>query len=283
VTRGRTAAPPARVAARLSDALAAVAGAAGFLTYAFDGFLVGPPVMNGSARGTALMILVAGAPALFVCGRAARRGSVRALLLWAGAAMFLTYNAFMLLFATPLNRLFLLYVAMFGLSLATMIAIAATTDVAGVARRFDAALPARGFAAYLWAIVALNGLTWLGRIVPATATDSMGDLLEGTGLATVPTYVQDLAFWLPLLATGAWLLWRRRPWGIFVSGAGLAFWTVEAATIAVDQWFGHRADPASDVASNAVVVPFAILAAVGAAVLWWFLRHVGGSSESSSR
>jgi len=94
------------------------------------------------------------------------------------------------------------------------------------------------------------------------------------GISTVPTYVQDLAFWLPLLSVGAFLLWHRRPWGFLIAGAGLAFWALEAVAVAVDQWFGHRADPGSDVVSSAVVAPFAVLAIVGAVVLWSFLRHV---------
>jgi hypothetical protein len=155
-----------------------------------------------------------------------------------------------------------------------MIGIAVSIDVDDVARRCDRTLPVRSIAAYLGAVVAINALAWLGRIVPATVDDTMSELLDGMGIATVPTYVQDLAFWLPLLTIGAWLLWHRRPWGFLIAGAGLAFWTVEAATVAVDQWFGHRADPWSDVASNAMVVPFAVMAAVGAGVLWSFLRHV---------
>jgi hypothetical protein len=90
----------------------------------------------------------------------------------------------------------------------------------------------------------------------------------------VPTYLQDLAFWLPLVGLGAWLLWRRRDWGYVISGAALAFWTLEAVTVAVDQWFGHRADPASDVASDVMVLPFGALAVIGAVVLWSFLSHV---------
>ena len=111
----------------------------------------------------------------------------------------------------------------------------------------------------------------------------MPDLVEGMGVATVPTYVQDLSFWLPLIAVGAWLLWQRRPWGYVLSGAGLAFWALEAATVAVDQWFGHRADPLSDVASDAVVIPFAVLAVIGIAALWAFLRHVSDTSHPVTR
>lgn len=136
---------------------------------------------------------------------------------------------------------------------------------------------------YLGAVVALNALAWLARIIPATVDETMSELLDGIGISTVPTYLQDLAFWLPLLAIGAWLLWHRRPWGYVLAGAGLAFCALEAATVAVDQWFGHRADPTSDVASNAVVIPFAPMAAIGAAVLWSFLRHVDRHPNEPAR
>lgn len=271
---GSTRAPSARLALPLSIALAAVAFAAGALTFAVDSLLVGPPVMNGSARGTALMMFLVGAPVLVGAAWRASAGSPRANFVWAGAAMFLTYNSFMLLTATPINRLFLLYVAAFGLSIATLVSLAVSFDVDALARHVDPALPARPIAGYLLAVVALNALAWLGRVVPATVGDTMPTLVEGTGLATIPTYLQDLAFWLPLVALGAWWLWHRQPWGYLVAGASLVFWTLEAATVAVDQWFGHQADPASDIASDAMVIPFAALAVIGAAVTWSFLRRV---------
>src|SRR4051794_8575137 len=75
------------------------------------GVLRGPAAMNGSARGTALTVLVVAAPFLVVSVMAARRGSSLALLTWLGALGMLAYNALMFLFATPFNRLFPLYVA----------------------------------------------------------------------------------------------------------------------------------------------------------------------------
>ena len=47
---------------------------------------------------------------------AASRGSARAVLTWLGAAAFLLDNSLMFVFATPVNRLFLLYLAMLSLS-----------------------------------------------------------------------------------------------------------------------------------------------------------------------
>jgi hypothetical protein len=51
----------------LSGALAAVAAASALLTYLAAGVLRSPAVMNGSARGTALAVVVVGVP-LLACG-----------------------------------------------------------------------------------------------------------------------------------------------------------------------------------------------------------------------
>jgi len=66
-----------------------------------------------------------------------------------------------------------------------------------------------------------------------------------------------LALWLPLLAVAAGWLWRRRPHGLSARRRRLVLWILESLSIAVDQWYGHAADPASPVASGALVPAFA--------------------------
>jgi hypothetical protein len=180
----------------------------------------------------------------------------------------------MFLFATPFNRLFLVYVAMLSLALWTVIALLSVLDRMTMRPRFLPSLPARGIAVYVWVIVALNALAWLGRIVPALFAATPTDLLDGTGLTTNPVYVQDLAFWLPLMAVAAIWLWRRQTWGFVVVGSVLALWVLESIGVAVDQWFGQAADPASTVASATMVWVFALLALVGTVPLVLFYRNV---------
>jgi hypothetical protein len=97
-------------------------------------------------------------------------------------------------------------------------------------------------------------------------------------MTTNPVYVQDLAFWLPLAIVAADALWRRRVWAYLVVGGLLTFWVIEAIGVATDQWFGHRADLTSTVASAAAVPGFAALAVVGIVVLATYLRRVGPTS-----
>jgi hypothetical protein len=218
--------PLPRIAYVLSLLLAVVAALTCAPTVFAPDILRGPAVMNGSARGTALIALVGAVPTLLVAMWLARRGSARAVVVWLGAVMYLAYNAFMLLLATPFNRLFLGNVAMMGLSIATGIALVATIDVDELAGRCDRRLPARLLAAFIAVVVVANGLLWLRGALQGIVDDVPLKALAGTGLTTVPTWVQDLSFWLPLLLVAAVWLWRRRPWGYLLAGAGLVYWVL---------------------------------------------------------
>lgn len=264
---------PAAVAYRLGRVFAVAVAATAAATFVFGGTLTGTPVMNGSCRGTALVMLVVAVPVLVIAMRSAGRGSAAGVVVWLGMTLHLVYNTVLLLLGEPMNRLFLLYELSLALGVAAAVSLVATTDASAMAARFSPALRTRRFAVYLWTIVGLNVLAWLARIVPAVVGDTVPELLDGTGTSVVATYAQDLAFWLPFVAWTAWMLWQRRPIGLLLGGAALAFWSIEGLTVAVDQWFGHRADPVSTVASGSVVVPFALSSVVGIAVLWRFLRH----------
>ncbi|MBO3752876.1 hypothetical protein J5X84_43080 [Streptosporangiaceae bacterium NEAU-GS5] len=264
---------PQRRTPYVVSALLAVAVAAGCApTFFLPALLSGPEVMNGSARGTALVMLVVALPVLLGAMTLARRGSDRALIVWLGTAAYLTYNAVMLLFATPFNPLFLFYLAMLALAVATLATLPARVDTATMTRRLTAATPARPVAVYMWAVVTINALVWLRAVVPALGDAAHAPFLRGTGMTTSPVYVQDLALWLPFAAVVAWWLWQRRPWGLVAGGAYLTMWALESLTIATDQWFGHRADPLSPVASLSVVAPFAAFALLGCAPLILLLR-----------
>ena len=186
---------------RLAEPLALVTVAAALATLLVPDLLTGTAVMNGSARGTALVALVVGAPALTLAARLARRGSVRALAVTTGVSAYLVYNAVMFLFGTPFNPAFPLYVAMLGLGVATVVSagLGLAEDLDGL----EVAGP-RWVAVYIWVVVALNTAAWLRSVLPALVADQPTEWLRGSGLTTSPVIAQDLAVWLPLMA---WLAW----------------------------------------------------------------------------
>lgn len=255
---------------RLCAALAALVLVAAVPTFFVDGILNGTPVMNGSARGTALTMFALALPVLGIGLVTSNSGSVRGRAALIGALGYLTYNATLLVYATPFNQLFLAYVALLALSLWSLVSalMDPQPQLAPVGR-----LPARGIAAFILSVVALNAFAWL-RLVTPDLDEDPPDFLDGTGLTTNPIYVQDLAVWLPAMAIVAVLLWQRRPSGVFLAGAGLVFWVIEAIGVAVDQWFGHRADPTSDVATLAGAVLFLVLGAATLVPLILWLRAV---------
>lgn len=258
----------------LSAVLGVVASSAALLTLLLPDLLSGPAAMVGSARGTALVVLVVAVPLMAASAWRASADSARALVLWLGSVGYLLYNAVLFLFATPFNPFFLLYVAMLGLSLAVVVAVLVATDVRALGARCSPRLPARSVTAYTLVVVALNAVAWLSSVVPAMFDDEPTAYLDGTGLTTNPVHVQDLAVWLPLMTVAAVWLWLRRPEGVLVAGAGLVLWMVESVSIASDQWFGATADPASTVVSLSVVWVFALLAVVGAVPVWALLRQL---------
>jgi hypothetical protein len=261
------------IAQAMSAGLGLVTVAAAAPTVLVDGLLHGPDAMNGSARGTALVMMVVGVPALIAGQLATRRGVRRAVPIWIGSCAYLVYNSFLLLFATPFNSLFLLYVAAFSLALWTSVAILRVVDVTDVAPPESPAGLRRAVAVFTWVLVALNAAAWLRRILPELGAPAPA-FLDGTGLPTAPTYVQDLAVWLPLMAVAAFWLWRGLAWGYLVVAAMLSTWVVESITIAVDQYLGATADPAATVVSSAMTPAFGLAALVIAVPAWLLLRRM---------
>jgi hypothetical protein len=236
--------------------------------------LNGAPAMDGSARGTALVVLVAGVPLLVTSMWATSRGSARAMFVWAGSVAFLLYQSVLYALATPFNALFLLYEAMLALGIWSAVTLISQVGVRRLPELFDERAPVRSMAAFLWVAVSLNALAWLAAIVPALGEAESPAFLEGTGLTTNPIYVQDLAVWLPMMAVAAWWLWHRDGRGLLLGGAMLIAWVLEPLTIAVDQWVGVAADPTATYVSTDVIPIMLGLAAVMVVPAFLFLRSV---------
>jgi hypothetical protein len=271
---------PPRHVYLLSLLLTLVGGVTAALTFFFPDVLTGPPVTNGNARGTALVMLALATPLLVFSIWWEQRGSWRARFLWLGSLFYLGYNAFLLLFLTPFNSLFLLYVATLSLALFSIGALVLAGRDVPTERQVDR-IPVRALAIFVWTIVALNVLAWLQVVVPAVFSDDPTSFLDGLGVATNAIYVQDLVVWLPVMAVAGWWMWNRRPLGVLLTGSWLAFGVVEGIGIAVDQWFGHQADPMSPQASIEVIPMMIGLAIVNLIGLYFYLGKQSPRARTS--
>ena len=243
----------------------------------------GPAVMVGSMRGTALVMLVLGIPLLALAMATAREGNVLAVVGWIAGLVFLTYQAWMFLFAVPFNGLFLVYVTMVAAGFWAIIAIFAGLDLDRLTGRPGPAMPVRVLAGWMvGSSIAFYGL-WLAKAVPALFASATPAFLEGTGMVTATNYVLDMAFFLPFTIIAAVALWRRTAWGVVAGGAMLVVLVLESVSIAVDQWAGSAADPASTVASAALLPMFLVVAMIGVVMVSLWIRGLGQAAEQGGR
>jgi hypothetical protein len=267
----RVAPPGTSLAIRLSIALAIVNAIAGLVSVLVPDIFRDDPAYVGNARGTFVVILVVALPAMLLAMRASARGSLRAGLVWLGCVGYLLYNAILSSFSLRFNALFLVYVASLSLGVASLVAVLRCLDASLLARRLSPRVRVRAVAAYLIVIAVAFALFWLADIVPAILAGGVPASLRGTSLTTNVVEVIDLAFTLPLTLTAGLWLWRCRATGVLLAGTMLVFLTLEAISVATDQYFGHLVDPTQPTGG---IVLFAALAVIGAIPTVAFVRGI---------
>jgi uncharacterized membrane protein SirB2 len=271
---------PIAIALRLSRALLIVSGIVGLASVAAPSIFRDSPSYAGNALGTYVVILLVALPTMAFAMHAATRGSLRAHFVWLGALCYLLYAAVLASFTLRFNALFLLYVASLSLAVASLVALLRCLPADELPARLSARIPVRAIGGYLVAIGVAFALLWLMDVLPALTSGDAPRSLRGTSLPTNAVQVLDFGFTLPLcIAAGLWLM-RRRPWGVLLSGMLLVFLTLESVSVAVDQWFGHLADPLQSVVP---VTTFVVLAIVGSVPMFVFLRAVDAPDARAVR
>lgn len=255
----------------LSGVLTIVALVKSVTSVFIPGIFRDPPMTAGNAQGTDFAILIIAIPILVASMILTARGSWRAQIVWLGALSYILYSSMLFAFGTAFNPLFLLYVASLSLSLWSIVVLLIRVDADGLRARFASKLPVRVFAIYILVIAAIFSFTWMRQIIPVMFESAAPAFLQGTIMLTNPVHVVDLGFALPLSVLGAVWLWQRKVWGYLISGVMLSMMTIETASIAIDQVFGHLNDPT---ASLDAVPLFAVLTLVGLVVVVAYLRYL---------
>jgi hypothetical protein len=180
--------------------------------YEFDTFLVG----SGN-RGQDLVILLVEVPALILCIRWYLRGSLPASLALSGVLAFFVYFSASLTFATAQNPVFVVYVAMLGVSIFAFV-LAVTRLDAGVVRTAFPPRPSRvALATYLFAVAAALSLAWVPDLVSVTlSADSVSARLVGPYTSMV-THALDLGIVVPVVFFAGAQLLRRAPSGYLLT------------------------------------------------------------------
>ena len=223
-------------------------------------------------QGNDLITLVVGLPLLSVAAWLAIRGSLRGQLLLTGTLGFFLYTYMSMCMLTAYNALFLVYVALFGLSLYAFALSLMAIDVAALPARFSPRLPRGQIATVLFLVGGFLALAWLGRVVPELLNPATPAALENTTSRVIQA--MDLVLVAPLAVLGGLLLLRRQPWGYLLASVavlkGLTM-SLAVSTMAINMARVGVPD------SLALMVPFLMLTVLTVLAAVALLKNVEAS------
>lgn len=165
-----------------------------------------------------LVTLALGLPLLAASFWLTLRGSLRGRLMLAGTLGFILYTYITMCFGAAYNPLFLVYVALFSLSLFAFVLVMMSFDLKTLPEHFSDKLPRRWIAGLLIFAAAFLSLAWLGRISATFAPNAIPALDNVTSL-----FIQamDLGIIVPVCILSSILLLRRDPWGYLLTSVGM--------------------------------------------------------------
>lgn len=206
------------IASGLTVVLAAVASAAGLFV---PHFYRDSSVLLPQVYGQDLLTLTVAVPALVISLLFARRGSLRAYVVWLGVTGYVLYTYASYSFMTAFNELYLVYTTLLWLSLYTFVSGLVRLDARGLR---DAIGEPRvwPFVAFELLLAILVGALWLSEILPATLAGTTPPSIAATGLPVNVIHSFDLGVLLPAFALTAHWLRARRPWGYAFTAVLLA-------------------------------------------------------------
>lgn len=169
--------------------------------------------VNSSSQeiGQDVVTLILGIPLLIAGIILTRKGTLRGRLLLTGAFGYFLYTYAAMSFLTAFNPLYLVYVALFSISLFGFIlslsGLSPVEVVSHIADRF----PRRTIAIYFIIVAAFLSLAWLKLVVPPMISGTPPSGLESA--ITMVIQSLDLGVIVPTSLITAILLLQKRPWG----------------------------------------------------------------------
>ena len=177
---------------------------------------------TGQTFGQDIANLVA-AVALFIAVYFVNKGSVKAFLVWIGVLLALLYAYVIYAFDIHFNSLFLVYVAIVGLSFYALVGSMIHLHLDNLQPYFVATTKARPVSVFLLLVAVLFALLWLSEDIPALLTGKIPPSVTENGLLTNPVHVLDLGLLLPAMIITSILLWRRKLLGYLLAIPLLVF------------------------------------------------------------
>jgi hypothetical protein len=228
------------------------------------------------ARGQDWVTLLVGIPLLGVGILLARKGNLHGRMLQAGALGYFLYTYGSYSYLSMYNSLFLLYVALFGMSLYGFVISLRLFGPEEILRALKPRFPRKFLGGYLIGMGILLALMWIARIIPSLLAG-----LPPVGLEHYTTLViqaSDLAVVVPAAIITGVLLLKKRALGATL--AGVLFIKLLTMALALFAMMLMMARSGVTLAIAEVVI-FTVLLAVGiiASVLMFFSVRSHGTTR----
>ncbi len=194
--------------------LAIIASVSGI---AFNNLYRDNELVTAALYGNDLVTLVVAVPVMAYSLFLSSRGSARAQALWLGSLLYMAYNFAFYLFGTAFNSLFLVYTALFALSVYAIAILLRTLDPDGISGQFHPSIAMKWLSGYMLLVGILLGLF---HTVLSLGYVFTGEVPEMISLYDHPTNLiaaLDLSVVVPLHILAAVLLWQGRPWGFLLA------------------------------------------------------------------
>jgi hypothetical protein len=220
------------------------------------------PAFLGQDAVTLLAIL----PLLLWSVWAARRGSLRGLLLWTAALFYVAYSYAYYALSPEFNWLYLAYIAIIAMGVYGCLYLLLAIDANAVAKRFGRGTPVRAAAGFLMALAATLGVAWVAMIV---AHFTSGQIPKRVSQVVWP---MDLIVAFPAMFWAGLWLWRKQPLGYVAAAVLLVKGGLLGVTLVLNTWitmafWGGAMDPAAPL--------YALCGVGGLALAGWYLRQLG--------
>jgi hypothetical protein len=220
------------------------------------------------AQDIASLVIVS--PLWILFALLALRGSLRAYLLWLGVLTFTVYNYVIYTFSVPFGPLFLLWVAVFGISLFALIGGLSSANYGLVRQSFTGKGASKVAAWCLMIIAVLFGLLWLSEDIPALLAGRTPQSLIDMALPTNPVHILDLAFFLPAVFGSGIMLLKRVPFAYVVAVPAILFLILTGIPILITPWVSAPAGGSG----WGVLAPIGTLTALLTGLLVWLLSTI---------
>ncbi len=186
-----------------------------------------------------LVTLVVAVPMLVSALIFSRQGSQRAQLVWMAMLDYTLYNYAFYLFGSAFNWFFLLYVALFTLSIYALILGLVNIDVNKIGQNFREGTPVKWISGYMLFVAAGLSTIYISQSLAFIATGKLPEIVLKTGHPTSVIFALDLSLLIPVFVLGAIWLWKRVPWGYVLATISIVKGTTYTLVLTVVALWGN--------------------------------------------